>query len=834
MCIHRNGSRFYSFITFKMLLEKGKEKKAITLLPIPSPPSSFSLSSITSTTPTTTTTTPTTTDTTNTNTATTTTTKLYKNIKCTLEKILVNGKQKQKRQQILKAINDRCLSVSKMAVDASHLCRLMVESLLQMEWRTKHKTDDAWPDFTDVNLFVRLFTNNNYYSGETVSKPIPALNLTWKAKPYSQKFHPIAIKRHHFDYNLINYCAKTFQTCFLNNLRVNFNSRQRRAVKTFLDNNNQNNNHHHHHSRSLIYALQCLINGWRYVGKTYSTNQLGELENYYYSTLIRKHREHLPIDRLLEINKNTLQPVDFLRYYYFLKIEYGEKETKLKKFPLVPQNNTKIHYLHFDAVGVKGLCHDVGLIPTTITISNTSATINNNNNNKQKVKMELDDILKVEGWNYIFNLKLIQKIGGEKWIFDRCIATDGVSCSLRYYKEKEKVVDGNDSIMKLKAITNMTNNNNNHHHTSLSEFVTSSTFPSLYKPITVAKLSLSQSQSLSPITIKTLQQQHPLLSPFSSSSSSFLQLNLCEKRIIGIDPGRKNIAFCVELDPKTRKVVKKTKLTFRQYYHDSGIVKTQKHKQLLMEKKCKLTKNKLFFNDQNNHNKKKKNVDAFKKYLEMYNKNNKNIWNNNTKMTKKWRREKLRVYCLKKKVLNNFINKVIGDNNSKPVHIAFGNAKFAPAGKGESYSSPYILLGKLFERRVGSENFTFVDEWNTSKVCHRCFQPLTRVECFRQGRKKNGVDGRGREEREMITDSEKVVILRGLRCCSTARINKNNKKTKITTLQYNNNNNNNNDDDDDDDNFTKLPLCPIGGKFVNRDSNAAINIAQKLLLLTLS
>ena len=114
----------------------------------------------------------------------------------------------------------------------------------------------------------------------------------------------------------------------------------------------------------------------------------------------------------------------------------------------------------------------------------------------------------------VFNVKKILKMGGgTTWFFDRCIATDGVACSIRYYKwvaKKDKIIPKN-----KKAKTSTTSSS-------------------------VGNVSKTQHEG---------EKRHP-------------QPHFQDKRIIGIDPGRKNIAFCVELQPGTRK-------TAKQYYCDS-------------------------------------------------------------------------------------------------------------------------------------------------------------------------------------------------------------------------------------------------------------------------
>ena len=131
-----------------------------------------------------------------------------------------------------------------------------------------------------------------------------------------------------------------------------------------------------------------------------------------------------------------------------------------------------------------------------------------------------------------------------------------------------------------------------------------------------------------------------------------------------------------------------------------------------------------------------------------------------------------------------------------------------------------------------------VDEWNTSKVCHRCNQGLSLVKPIRKDQleKDNENDkevNRNDNENEEVENTKKKrrkvdYPLRGLLHCSSQSKND----------YYNNNNNNNNNhpsNEDKKENIAStgentLPIssppplppsfCPIGGKFVNRDSNA--------------
>ena len=711
--------------------------------------------------------------------------KIYKNIKCSLGSLLLPNSE----DRIKSLIETRCLAVSKMAVKAYHLCRVMIENVL-----LEGETQIDWPDFTRLNVFVQLFTKG--CNLRKANKPTKAIDWTW-ANYFENIGYPTQQipQRHHSDYNLINYCAKTFQTAFINNLKLNLIPRQKRAITIYLANpeakdeereaateeggefigKNKKNNEKKKVDKSLVYALQKLINNndksikGRCVGKKniYAQDGFDDLRNEH-ADFIQTHQKLLQTGNL----------IDLIRYYGFLKREYGPYCTKLKNIPLVPQNEVKMHYIDFDAVGVKGLCHDMGKAKQLRDRSNAI------------------DLMEKEGWNLIFNLRKLRKMGGRRWTFDRCIATDGVGCSIRYFQREEQIQndkrrrssseDNNESSPETKRIKKEKNYDGGDDDVG-------------------AAASYSRKKK------KTIRIRSQQLHDDDENGQSQSDIDN-RKRIIGIDPGRKNIAYCVELDPETKKIIKKTRLTARQYYCDSGFMRyKQKVQTWLSEEKYKRINENL-----------SKTVlaeDSFQAYLKLYVQNFNVIWQSKT--CKKWRREKFRVYCLKKKTLAKFINKVIGDV-SQPFHIAFGAAKFAPTGRGEAFSSPCSSLGKLIREKAGSRNFSLIDEWNTSKACHRCNQSLSSVKFIRNDQWEK--DDENEEEGKMKKKERRKAIypLRGLLRCSSQRKNNydhnyhfNEDKETLTRTQAN---------------TPSSSFCPLGGMFVNRDSNAATNIALKFLL----
>ena len=99
-------------------------------------------------------------------------------------------------------------------------------------------------------------------------------------------------------------------------------------------------------------------------------------------------------------------------------------------------------------------------------------------------------------------------------------------------------------------------------------------------------------------------------------------------------------------------------------------------------------------------------------------------------------------------------------------------------------------------------SFSLVNEWNTSKICHRCREPLQEVMIKKKKKREDDDDD----------DKERWVISRGLRRCQSDALQT---RENSGLSHYS----------------SSRVICPIGGKLINRDSNAAANIAIKLITL---
>ena len=111
-------------------------------------------------------------------------------------------------------------------------------------------------------MFTQPFTIGNIKRKTNLS---PAIETAFKLLPEN---YP-SPSRYFYDGNLIKSGANTFKTSFFNNSKLNFISRQKQAIGTSLKTRD----------KTLIYAIQCLINGWEYEGRTYSDIELQEVNN---------------------------------------------------------------------------------------------------------------------------------------------------------------------------------------------------------------------------------------------------------------------------------------------------------------------------------------------------------------------------------------------------------------------------------------------------------------------------------------------------------------------------------------------------------------------------
>lgn len=192
------------------------------------------------------------------------------------------------------------------------------------------------------------------------------------------------------------------------------------------------------------------------------------------------------------------------------------------------------------------------------------------------------------------------------------------------------------------------------------------------------------------------------------------ELNALRGRpIVGVDPGKINIACVSNVNGNSIQYSSKQRHKESKYFRNQQILIKEKNKRKINNKSIVQIESKLTL-----HNSKSVNVQIFKLYLRCQDECHqltKDFYSR-----KIWRNINHRAYVYSKKSLERFMN-LIQKIYGKHVIIILGNWNQKQQMK---FHLPSI--GKAFRKRL-SERFTvlLIDEFNTSKNCHRCSQQLS-------------------------------------------------------------------------------------------------------------
>jgi hypothetical protein len=198
-----------------------------------------------------------------------------------------------------------------------------------------------------------------------------------------------------------------------------------------------------------------------------------------------------------------------------------------------------------------------------------------------------------------------------------------------------------------------------------------------------------------------------------TTKSKTIQLsnpNLTNRRVLANDPGRTNLAYIVEECPDGS--IKKYVLTKGQYYHESHINRANRNVRRWSEEIEDLN-NRL---SQTTHQTPQSS--ELIRYIQAFNQEADRHWSHMTQ--KRYARNRMDVYIHKNKCLDRFFQSLVKENPEKPV-IAYGDAKFAPTGRGE-VSGPTTFMAKKCAQH---HEVIMVNEFRTSKMCHDCGEELT-------------------------------------------------------------------------------------------------------------
>ena len=171
--------------------------------------------------------------------------------------------------------------------------------------------------------------------------------------------------------------------------------------------------------------------------------------------------------------------------------------------------------------------------------------------------------------------------------------------------------------------------------------------------------------------------------------------------VVGVDPGRANVVSCSVYDTATKRVVRKHRMTAKQYYQESWMTERKRASERKTNKAYKAAVEELAVSDDDG--KVDSNTEtSFDTYLRTLYRNRDTLWSEKSKT--KYRKHKMKVYSRKRRCIANFVNVIVPPSQQDDYHVAFGDAKFATTGKGEHFSSPSRLFGKAIRERVGGND----------------------------------------------------------------------------------------------------------------------------------
>ena len=197
------------------------------------------------------------------------------------------------------------------------------------------------------------------------------------------------------------------------------------------------------------------------------------------------------------------------------------------------------------------------------------------------------------------------------------------------------------------------------------------------------------------------------------------------QRRVGGDPGRVNMMYAVESleDGSEKKYV----LTRRSYYSWGGI---DQHNARAASWRREVEAEEGVYA---RHIPRTASLPQLVAFLDDYASVYDPLWAN--RLRRCWGQARFRVYGLKRKALDRFVQSIRGDSEVKPL-FAYGAGRFAPTGRGER-AVPTTELEKAFRHKL---DVIMTDEHLTGQMCHACEKRLQPVA-------KQSADGTIREVR---------------------------------------------------------------------------------------
>jgi hypothetical protein len=202
------------------------------------------------------------------------------------------------------------------------------------------------------------------------------------------------------DFQPVTWATKTYITVFNNSLQFNFESRQKRYIRHWLEQNNLN--------KEWIHSIRCAVNGWNCKTKPpLEATEFIESQR----RILNPPKEGIS-DNWLKGNSNR----NTILYYFWIILQYLETIETAKKFNLAPIHSISSHFLTIDTDILHYISKEAGLF------------------SEENIKLIDFRSKKDYYFHRIFKFKI-----PKQYKFNYHIKTDGVSVCFEYLVPKPKV-----------------------------------------------------------------------------------------------------------------------------------------------------------------------------------------------------------------------------------------------------------------------------------------------------------------------------------------------------------------------------------------------------------
>lgn len=300
-----------------------------------------------------------------------------------------------KKKQLYLVISDWVSNASKTMNRGSLLFNRFLIHCLSNNLELPNFSLDPSEDSSTQNFFNHCFKTGK--TGIKKSKSKFEIQTVWDQ--YFKSFPPPITKTG--DSRTVTWVAKNYSTMFNNSLEFNFESRQKRYIRHWLEQNNLNKEYNH--------SIRCAVNGWNC-----KTEPPLEAREFIFSQrqILLPPEDGISED-WLKNNRNTI-----LRYFWVI-LQYLETIDTAKKFSLAPIHTISSHFLMIDTTVLYYMCRQAGIIP-------------------EDLKYEEFNMEKDKYFRDIFKFK-----ESGRYRFSEKIQTDGVSVCFHYRIPKPKKEETN-------------------------------------------------------------------------------------------------------------------------------------------------------------------------------------------------------------------------------------------------------------------------------------------------------------------------------------------------------------------------------------------------------